>query len=93
MKIIYTHQALADLEEIFAYQSQHWPHMRKAFELRLVALETHIREFPFSASELHIRPGARALPFGSFHYSLFYQVKRDHITILTIRHAAQRPLA
>lgn len=92
MRIIYTSQALADLEEIYAYQSKHWPHSRRGFADSLADIERQISTFPFSVPELRIRPGVRMVSFQTYPYALFYQCDDEQITILTIRHAARRPI-
>ena len=91
MRIIYTEGAIADLENIFKYQSEHWPMVRAAFEARLSAIERHIVQIPNAAPEVATRPGVRVVPFLVYPYRLFYQSSVNGLEILFIHHTSRLP--
>jgi hypothetical protein len=93
MKLVYTDQALKDLDGIFVYQSLNWPNLRSGFERRLTLLEDHILAFPKAAPEIPERAGVRCVLLHLYPYRLYYRVEDSQIVILSIRHTAQRPFA
>ncbi|HLW93012.1 MAG TPA: type II toxin-antitoxin system RelE/ParE family toxin [Roseiarcus sp.] len=88
----WTAGALADLGEIEAYQRLHWPKARASFEARLTAIEQQIRDYPNAAPEVEQRPGVRVVAFVNFPYRLFYQIEKDGVAILALRHTSRRSL-
>jgi plasmid stabilization system protein ParE len=65
MKVIYTDEALRDLDEILEFIELHYPAISEAFEERLRAIEQRIASWPKSAEEVAQRPGVRVVPFTS----------------------------
>jgi len=90
MKVIYTDEALRDLEEILAFIELNYPTILAAFEERLRAIEQRVGRWPKSAREVERRPGVRVVPFVRYPYKLFYQIANDVIEVLHIHHAARR---
>jgi toxin ParE1/3/4 len=90
MKVIYTDEALRDLEEILAFIELNYPTILLAFEKRLRAMEQHIGRWPKGARQVEQRPGVRVVPFVRYPYKLFYEVANDAIEILHIHHTARR---
>jgi len=90
MKVIYTDEALRDLDEILAFIESNYPTIMAAFEMRLRAVEQRIGRWPKSAEEVEQRPGIRVVPFIRYPYKLFYQVANDVIEVLHIHHAARQ---
>lgn len=59
MKVIYTDEALLDLDEILAFIELNYPTILAAFEKRLRSVEQRIGRWPKSAEEVEQRPGVR----------------------------------
>ena len=91
MRLEYTANALADLQEIADYQRTHWPSARKPFEAQLARIEQRLLMFPQSAAELAERPGVRCVCFTRYPYRLFYQVADGTIEILHIHNTSRKP--
>jgi plasmid stabilization system protein ParE len=90
MKVIYTDEALRDLDEILAFIELNYPTILAAFEKRLRSVEQRIGRRPKSAEEVEQRPGVRVVPFIRYPYKLFYQIANGVIEVLYIHHAARR---
>jgi toxin ParE1/3/4 len=90
VKVIYTDEALRDLEEILAFIELNYPTIFTAFEERLRAIEQRIGRWPKSPREVEERPSVRVVPFVRYPYKLFYQIADDVIEVLHIHHAARR---
>jgi plasmid stabilization system protein ParE len=52
MKVVYTTEALADLDGILNYIANHYPAISEAFENRLHAVVARIARWPESAQEV-----------------------------------------
>jgi toxin ParE1/3/4 len=89
MKVVYTTEALADLDGIFDYIANHYPAISGAFENRLHGVIARIARWPESAQEVSDRPGVRVAPLVRYPYKVFYQVSGDRIEVLYIHHAAR----
>lgn len=89
MKIIFTTEALADLDVILDYIADHYPAISKPFTNRLHAVLERIARWPESAQEVSDRPGVRVVPLIRYPYKVFYWVANDAIEILHIHHAAR----
>jgi toxin ParE1/3/4 len=90
MKVIYTTEALRNLEEILAFIGSNYPTISRGFETRLRSIEQRISRWPKSAEEVEQRPGVRVVPFIRYPYKLFYQIANGVIEVLHIHHAARR---
>src|SRR5579859_3179849 len=90
MRIIYTDEALHDLDEILEFIELNYPSILAAFEGRLRAVEQRIARWPKSAKEVDQRPGVRVVPLVRYPYKLFYQINGDVIEVLHLHHAARR---
>jgi toxin ParE1/3/4 len=62
MKVVYTEDALRDLDEILTYIGANYPAMASAFVGRLRMIERRIGRWPESAEEVEQRPGVRMAP-------------------------------
>ena len=91
MKVVWTDEALRDLEEITAYVLVHFPSTAPALDQRIRAVLAWIRRWPESTRSSTLRPGVRVVPLGRYPYRLFYRVREDAVEILHIHHAARRP--
>ncbi|HMN73227.1 MAG TPA: type II toxin-antitoxin system RelE/ParE family toxin [Rhodoblastus sp.] len=91
MRIVYTATALADLEDVYAYQRAYWPTFGGKFEARLSAVERRLLGHPRSGPEVSERPGVRVISMIDLPYRVFYAIAEADIVILHIRHVARRP--
>ena len=91
MNVVYTEPALADLEEIAAWLSEHYPGLGRTVEHRLKIVVAHIAQWPESMRRSTRWPDVRVAPLGRFPYKIFYSVREDTIEILHIHHASRRP--
>ena len=90
MKVMFTDEALRDLDEILEFLADNYPAVCQPFEKRLRAIERRIGRWPKSAQMIEQRPGVHVVPFIQYPYKLFYQVTSNTIEILHVRHAARR---
>lgn len=63
MKVVYTDEALENLDRILAFITTNYPTIYQAFEQRLQSIVVRIGEWPDSAQEVSDRPGVRVVPF------------------------------
>lgn len=89
MKVVFTDDALHDLDEILQYISANYPGVYGPFEKRLRAIVTRIGTWPESAQEVMQRTGVRCVPFIRYPYRVFYQVLADRVEVLHIQHGAR----
>lgn len=89
MKVVFTDDALRDLDEIFHYISLNYPTVYGPFETRLRAIVTRIGSWPESAQEVEQRPDVRSVPFIRYPYKLFYRVLPDRVEVLHVHHSAR----
>jgi plasmid stabilization system protein ParE len=89
MKVVFTDDALHDLDDVLQYISANYPGVYRPFETRLRAIVTRIGTWPESAQEVEQRLGVRSVPFIRYPYRLFYRVMFDHVEILHVHHSAR----
>ncbi len=89
MKVVFTDDAVRDLDEILQYISGHYPSVYQPFEIRLQAIVSRIGAWPESAQEVEQRQGVRSVPFIRYPYKLFYRVLSDRVEILHVHHTAR----
>lgn len=89
MRVIYTDEALENLDGILAYIASNYPTVYEAFQSRLQSVVKRISEWPDSAREVAERPGVRVVPLIRYPYKVFYQNTGQAIEILYIHHAAR----
>jgi plasmid stabilization system protein ParE len=90
MKVVYTDEALRNLDEILGYIGSSWPTVSEPFQHRLRAVAARIGAWPESAQEVAERPGVRVVPLIRYPYKVFYRVTSEAVEILYIHHAARR---
>jgi len=90
MKVVYTDEALRDLDEILTFIASNYPVISASFERRLRAVMARIGRWPESAQEVEQRPGVRMVPLIRYRYRIFYQVGTAAVEILHIHHAARQ---
>jgi len=89
MKVVYTDEALRDLDEILDYIASHYPAISSSFEKRLRTVVARIGEFPESAQRVEERPSVRVVPLIRYPYKIFYRVTPQAVEILYIHHASR----
>jgi plasmid stabilization system protein ParE len=73
MKVIYSEEALENLDEILAYISANYPTVYDAFQSRVRSVVERIGAWPDSAQEVAERPGVRVVPLIRYPYKVFYR--------------------
>jgi toxin ParE1/3/4 len=87
MKVVYTEEALKDLDAIADWLIVHYPAVAPVVERRIRSVVAHIARWPESSRRSPKRPGVHAVPLGrSIQDFLSRRVRIPHI-----HHAAQRP--
>ncbi len=89
MRIVYTDEALRDLDEALTYIGRNYPTALEGFRQRLRTIEQRIAKWPKSAEAVVQRPVVRAVPFIRYPYRLFYRGTDEALEILHIHHAAR----
>ncbi|MGH7074661.1 MAG: type II toxin-antitoxin system RelE/ParE family toxin [Stellaceae bacterium] len=91
MKLVFSAQALADLEHIADYYRMHAsPAVAEAVARRVRQVLTRIAHAPESAPRLVQRPAVRVVPLIRYPYKIFYRVAGEGIDILHIRHTSRK---
>jgi plasmid stabilization system protein ParE len=90
VKVIFTDEALRDLDKILEFIEENYPAILAAFERRVRATAQRVGRWPKSAQEVEQRPGIRAVPLTPYPYRLFYRIAGDALEVLYIHHAARR---
>ncbi len=90
MKVVYTDEALENLDGILAYIAAHYPTVYESFQIRLRSVISRIAQWPDSAQEVIGRPGVRVVPLFRYPYKVFYRSAGETIEILYIHQVAQR---
>jgi plasmid stabilization system protein ParE len=94
MKVVYTDEALGDLEDVFAFVSITYPDVLPALQGRIRASLARIAEWPESAPQIDQRSTVRVCFIGKYPYRIFYRIADDSIEVLHIYHGARQwPLA
>ncbi|HET7842210.1 MAG TPA: type II toxin-antitoxin system RelE/ParE family toxin, partial [Terriglobia bacterium] len=87
MKIVWTEQAIADLEEIEHYIAQERPSAARRVAAHLVTSVEHLAEFP-QLGRPGPRPGMRSLVTPP--YVISYRVRSGSLQVLTIWHGRRQ---
>ncbi len=90
MKVVYTDEALRDVEAIAEWLAAYYPTVAPAVEKRIRSVVAHISRFPQSSRKSAGRAGVRAAPLVRYPYVIFYRLNGDAIEILYIHHAARQ---
>jgi plasmid stabilization system protein ParE len=91
MKLLYTDDALADLELAYKFTAQKWPEVLSGFDHRLAEIERLVLEHSESGHTLTKRPGIRSVPFAHYPYLFYYRDRNEHVEVLRIYNTSQRP--
>jgi toxin ParE1/3/4 len=90
MKLRYTLQALADLENILEYIAAQSPSASRKVAERLRSLAELARQHP-QIGRVTDEPGIRRIVARPYPYLVFYEATPDAIVVHAIRHAARNP--
>jgi toxin ParE1/3/4 len=72
MKVVYTDEALRDLDAIADWLIVHYPAVAPVIERRIRSVVAHIARWPESSRRSARRPGVRAVSLGRYPYKIFY---------------------
>ncbi|MBR1272637.1 type II toxin-antitoxin system RelE/ParE family toxin [Bradyrhizobium sp. AUGA SZCCT0222] len=89
MKVVYTEEALRNLDDISDYIRQNYPTISETFRLRLQFVVARIAKWPASAQEVADQSGVRVVPLVRYPYKVFYRVTDQTIEILYIHHSSR----
>ena len=71
MKVVYTEEALKDLDAIADWLIAHYPTVAPAVERRIRRVVGHIARWPESARRSAHRPNVHVVPLGRYPYRIF----------------------
>lgn len=91
MKVVFTDEALRDLDDISIWLKAHYPGVGAAVERRLQLVVAHVARWPESMRASAGRPGVRVATLGRYPYKIFYRVRGDRVEVLHMHHAAREP--
>ena len=89
MRVVYTTEALADLEGVLSYIGEHYPAISGPFQNRLRTVIARVSRWPESAQEVAERPGVRVVPLIRYPYKVFYRTSNEAIEVLHVYHSAR----
>jgi toxin ParE1/3/4 len=89
MRVRYTANAVAELEEILAYFTERNPAAAASVASQIEAQIKLLGRFRFWALPNTSQARMRTVP--RYPFLIFYTVKADEVLVLGIRHAARRP--
>jgi toxin ParE1/3/4 len=85
--LLFTPNALADLEQIYDYIAADNLTRAQSFRAELIALANDLQEFPELGSKVKGRPRLRQRVHGS--YVMHYQIRSDTIEIVSFQHGSK----
>lgn len=91
MRILWTDEALDDLEEILAYHYlEASPKVAEAVERRIVGEIESLPPFPERVRASDRVPGARELVVNKLPYIVFVQLRDDAVVVLNVVHTRKK---
>jgi toxin ParE1/3/4 len=91
MRILWTDDALSDLEEILAYYYEKAsPRVAKAVKTRIVGAIESLPPYPERIRESERIPGVRELVVNKLPYVMFIQVRDDTLVVLNVVHTKRQ---
>ncbi len=91
MRILWTDEALDDLEEILAYYYlEASPRTAAAVERRIIGEIEALPPYPERIRESERIPGARELVVSKLPYTVFIQLRQDAIVVLNVVHTKRK---
>jgi toxin ParE1/3/4 len=89
VKVVFTDEALQDLDQALEFIAINYPGISRAFGKRLRSVITRIGAWPKSAPEVKDRPGVHMVPLIRYPYKIFYRIQNDAVEILYIQQASR----
>jgi toxin ParE1/3/4 len=89
MKVVYTDEALRDLDEILTFIGANYPAIMVRFQTRLRMVVRRIGRWPRSAHPVEQRPDVRVVPLVRYPYRVFYRITTEAVEILHVHHGAR----
>lgn len=89
MKIVWTDQSIAKLDEIFLYIAMDSPAAAERWIVNLVGKVERLREFPASGRRVPEIPKKEYRELVVGNYRIIYRIARGSVFILTVRHFKQ----
>jgi len=90
MKIRFTRNAAAEIDEIFSYIARHNPTAAAAVIRQIDRTIARLAKYP-AMGHVKYKPDVRMLPVGRFRqYLVFYTIESDEVVIVSVRHGARR---
>ena len=91
MRILWTDEALGDLEEILAYYYQEAsPRTANAVENRIITEIESLPPFPERIRKSERVPGVHELVVNKLPYVVFVQLRDDAIVVLNVKHTKRQ---
>jgi toxin ParE1/3/4 len=90
-RLIWSPQALANLEEILNYLAQESPRAATSLGSQILDAVEHLQTFPRSGRVVPDQPDQALRELIVSSYRIFYHVGDDTVELLAIRHGARRP--
>lgn len=90
MKVVYTDEALRDINDILSWLATNYPAVAPAVGQRIEGVVSRIARWPQSARVVPARSGVRAIPLGRYPYVIFYRINANTVEILHVHHAARQ---
>lgn len=91
MRIVYTRNALRQLDEILIYIEERSPQGASRVKARIEDLLALLTKHA-SVGQTTSRAGQRRLVISPYPYAMFYRVKDDMVIVQRIRHTARRSI-
>lgn len=91
MKVVYTDDALQDIEGILNWLAVNYSPVAPVVGDRIEATVARIAKWPKSARVIAARPGVRAVPLGRYPYVVFYRITANVVEVLHVHHASRQP--
>ncbi len=88
-KVIWSHRARTDLQDIIEYIANDKPHTARMFGRKIIGVPSKLQDFPHSGRIVpeHYDSQYREVIYGN--YRIVYRLKKDDIEIVTIHHSAR----
>jgi plasmid stabilization system protein ParE len=90
LRLSYTPEALAELEEVLAYIANRSPEGAQRVRQRLKTIIGFVGQHPYAGLKLR-KPDLRRIAATPYPYIVFYRVEDDEVIIVGVRHSARDP--
>ena len=91
MRVRFAPEAIAQIEEIFAYIERDSPSGARRVRQRIERIAKLLGEYPGMAHVISDE-GVHVFPVNPYPYLIFYSIEADEVVIVSVRHSArERP--